>query len=313
MAPPTSASPFHSHGRATAVLKPPQLHVLTSSEWEDYELLDSGNGQKLERYGEYTLIRPEAEAIWKPNLPAEAWVQAHARFQPSSDEGGGTWEVRHPLPERWSVRYKGLRCWVQRSTSRHVGLFPEQASQWDWIQERIRSARRPVNVLNLFGYTGLATLAAAQAGAHVTHVDASRKAITWAHENQILSGLQDAPIRWIVDDALKFTQREARRGRHYDGLILDPPKFGRGPKGEVWEFYKLLPELLQACRAVLSTEPVFVTLTAYAVKASAITLYYALTETLNQWKGQVEVGEVALIETSGNRLLPTAIFARWST
>ncbi|MCX8023692.1 MAG: class I SAM-dependent methyltransferase [Thermanaerothrix sp.] len=311
MASSTSTSHPHSHHPAAMHVKPPQLQVLTSPDWEDYTLLDSGNGLKLERYGHYILIRPEAEAIWKPALPAEAWAQAHARFQPSSDEGGGTWEVRHPLPERWPVCYKGLKCWVQRSTSRHIGLFPEQASQWDWIQERIRTTGRPISVLNLFGYTGLATLAAAQAGASVTHVDASRKAITWAHENQILSGLQDASIRWIVDDALKFTQREARRGRRYDGLILDPPKFGRGPKGEVWEFYKLLPELLQACRAVLSAEPVFVILTAYAVKASAITLYYALSETMSAWKGQIEVGEVALIETSGRRLLPTAIFARW--
>ncbi len=299
--------------RPPAWANPPQLHIITSPEWEDYALLDSGQGLKLERYGDYLLVRPEAEAIWKPALPTETWARAHARFQPLSEESGGTWELSKPVPERWMVRYKNLRCWIQRSTSRHVGLFPEQASQWDWIQERIRAAGRPIHVLSLFGYTGLATLAAAQAGARVTHVDASRKAITWARENQSLSGLQEAPIRWIVDDALKFVQREARRGHRYEGLILDPPKFGRGPKGEVWEFYKLLPVLLQACREVLAPEPVFVILTAYAVKASAITLYYAISEMMSTWKGHTEAGEVALIETSAGRLLPTAIFARWST
>ncbi|WP_299024844.1 class I SAM-dependent methyltransferase [uncultured Thermanaerothrix sp.] len=302
-----------AQGHPLPQVSPPQLLVLTSPEWEDYALLDSGQGLKLERYGNYLLVRPEAEAIWKPALPAKAWAQAHARFQPLSEESGGTWELLQAIPDRWSVRYKDLHCWIQRSTSRHVGLFPEQASQWDWIRERIRAAGRPINVLNLFGYTGLATLAAAQAGAHVTHVDASRKAIAWARENQSLSGLQDAPIRWIVDDALKFVQREARRGHRYEGLILDPPKFGRGPKGEVWEFYKLLPNLLQACREVLASEPIFVILTAYAVKASAITLYYAVSEMMSTWKGRTEAGEIALIETSAGRLLPTAIFARWST
>jgi len=290
----------------------PTLTILTSPEWEDYALLDSGNGLKLERYGDYVLIRPEAEAIWKPALPSEVWQKAQARFQPTAEESGGIWERLHPLPERWVIRYKQLRCWVQLSASRHVGVFPEQAGQWDWIQEQIRIAGRPLKVLNLFGYTGLASLAAAQAGAQVTHVDASRKAITWARENQSLSGLENRPIRWIVDDALKFVQREARRGNFYDGIILDPPKFGRGPKGEVWEFYKLLPNLLDLCRRVLSQQPVFVILTAYAVKASAITLYYAMREMMEAWEGIVEVGEVALSEQSAGRLLSTAIFARWS-
>jgi len=201
---------------------------------------------------------------------------------------------------------------VQTTASRHVGVFPEQAAHWDWIRSQVTKTARPVQVLNLFGYTGLATLAAATAGAGVTHIDASRKAVTWARENQELSGLANRPIRWIVEDALKFVQRESRRGVHYEGIILDPPKFGRGPKGEVWEFYKLISELLHSCKQILSPRPLFVVITAYAVKASALTLYYALQELMSEWKGQVEAGEIALEEQSARRLLSTAIFARWS-
>ncbi len=255
---------------------------------------------------------PEAEAVWKPALSQKEWGSAQAVFQPSPEENGGHWVFRQEIEPRWKMQYKGLRFWAQTSASRHMGVFPEQASQWDWAAGQIRSSGRPVRVLNLFGYTGLATLAAAQAGARVTHVDASKKVITWARENQQLSGLEDRPIRWIVDDALKFVQREVRRGSLYEGLILDPPKFGRGPKGEVWEFYKLLPELLHSCQEALSPDPVFIILTAYAVKASALTLYYALDEITRRFGGKVEAGEVALLETSGGRVLSTAIFARWS-
>lgn len=290
----------------------PTLTLQTSPDWEDYELVDSGGGSKLERYGKYRFIRPEAEAIWKPSLDEREWNTAQAVFQPSPEENGGHWVYQREIEPRWKMQYKGLRFWVQTSASRHMGVFPEQASQWDWIAERIRSAGRPVRVLNLFGYTGLATLAAAQAGASVTHIDASKKVITWARENQELSGLADRPVRWIVDDALKFVQREARRGSLYEGIVLDPPKFGRGPKGEVWEFYKLLPELLHACRDALSPDPVFVNLTAYAVKASALTLYYALDEITRGFGGHVDAGEVALVESSAGRMLSTAIFARWS-
>ena len=210
------------------------------------------------------------------------------------------------------MEYKSLRFWAQTGGSKHLGVFPEQASQWDWIAAQVRGADRPLQVLNLFGYTGLATLAAAQAGARVTHLDASRKVVSWGRENQDLSGLTTAPVRWLIDDALKFVHREGRRETAYDGIILDPPKFGRGPKGEVWEFYKLLPDLLEACRKILSPRPVFVLLTAYAVKASAVTLYYAMNEMMRACKGVTEVGEVVLQEKSAGRLLSTAIFARWS-
>ncbi len=290
----------------------PQLLILSSPDWVDYALLDSGGGMKLERYGAYRLIRPEAEAIWQPALPEKEWKTAHAVFRPAPEENGGHWDRLRDLPERWQMEYHGLKLWAQTSASRHIGVFPEQASGWDWIMDQIAAANRPARVLNLFGYTGLASLAAAKAGAQVTHVDASPKVVAWARQNQELSGLADRPVRWIVDDALKFVEREARRQSFYDGLVLDPPKFGRGPKGEVWEFYKLIPELLNACRAVLTPHPLFILLTAYAVKASALTLLAAVTEMTASLGGQVQAGEIALNEQSAGRLLSTAIFARWS-
>jgi 23S rRNA (cytosine1962-C5)-methyltransferase len=292
---------------------PPQLLLLPSPDWKDYALLDSGGGQRLEKYGPYLLVRPEPEAIWKPALPAAQWQAAQACFIPSPEENGGHWEWLTPGPERWAMQYKDLKFWVSLGASRHTGLFPEQAVQWDWSRQQIRTAGRPLSVLNLFGYTGLASLAAAQAGARVTHLDASRKVVTWARENQSLSGLGNASIRWIIDDALKFVHREARREANYDGIILDPPKFGRGPKGEVWEFYKLLPELLEACREAFGSRPRFLLLTAYAVKASAVTLYHAVEEMMQSWKGRTEAGEVVLVDQSAGRSLSTAIFARWSS
>lgn len=290
----------------------PFLEIITSPDWQDYELLDSGNGQKLERFGGFRLIRPEAEAIWSPALSQKEWKKVDAIFHPTPEENGGHWQHLTSIPERWTLAYKNLKFYVQTTASRHVGVFPEQASQWDWIVEQVRTHKGECRILNLFGYTGLASLAAASAGAQVTHLDASRKVVSWARDNQILSKLEKCPLRWIVDDALKFVQREARRESRYDGIILDPPKFGRGPKGEVWEFYKLLPILLKACRAILSEQPAFMILTAYAVKASAVTLYNALNEIMQPLHGKLQAGEIALIETSAERLLPTAIFARWS-
>ncbi len=290
----------------------PTIQVLTSPNWKDYELLDSGGGQKLERYGAYRFIRPEPEAIWAPALPDKEWKAAGARFLPSPEENGGHWQLLAPIPERWQMQYKDLRFWASLSASRHVGLFPEQACQWDWLGEQIRPLKRPVSVLNLFGYTGLASLAAAAAGARVTHLDASRKVVSWARENQQLGKIPDTSIRWIVDDALKFVQREVRRGSTYDGIILDPPKFGRGPKGEVWEFYKLLPNLLQTCSQLLGQRPLFLLITAYAVKASSLTLHYALEEIFRSHGGTIQAGEVALQEQSAGRLVSMAIFARWS-
>ncbi|MDR3574003.1 MAG: class I SAM-dependent methyltransferase [Anaerolineaceae bacterium] len=298
--------------RQTAKTSIPEIQLLSSPEWKDYELLDSGNGLKLERFGSYRLVRPEAEAIWRPALPDEDWKSAQSVFTPSAEENGGHWSSTQAFPERWKMEYKGLKFWAQTTASRHLGVFPEQASQWDWIEKQIRAADHPMQVLNLFGYTGLASLAAARAGAKVTHLDASHKVVSWAKENQELSGLSERPIRWIVDDAVKFVQREGRRGTQYDGLILDPPKFGRGPKGEVWEFYKLMPMLLQACREILSPSPSFMALTAYAVKASALTLFYAVEEMMQGKGGSTTAGEVVLQEKSAGRLLSMAIYARWS-
>jgi 23S rRNA (cytosine1962-C5)-methyltransferase len=290
---------------------PPTINILAPSNWRDYELLDSGGGMRLERFGAYILARPEAEAVWKPSLPQTEWDKAQAEYQPAAEENGGHWNFRKKLPERWQMQYEGMRFWAQTGGSRHVGVFPEQASQWDWIKLQVKEAGWPLNVLNLFGYTGLASLAAAAAGARVTHVDASRKTLTWAKENQSLSSLDEKPIRWILDDAVKFVRRDARRGATYDGIILDPPKFGRGPKGEVWEFYKLLPSLLEDCRNVLSPKPQFLVMTAYAVKASSVTLHNAVSEMMAGFRGEVTAGEVGLKESSAGRLLSMAVYARW--
>lgn len=290
----------------------PQITILSSPDWNDYELLDSGGGQKLERYGPYRFVRPEPEAVWAPALPETAWKAADASFRPSSEEMGGHWDFKRKLKPRWGMQYKGMHFWAQTTASRHLGVFPEQASQWDWIQQQVHNAKRPPSVLNLFGYTGLASIAAAQAGARVTHVDASRKVVSWAHENLQATGLDESLVRWIVDDAVKFVKREGRRGTRYDGIILDPPKFGRGPKGEVWEFYKLLPDLLEACRQVLNQRPLFLVLTAYAVKASSITLHQAVQEMMAAYGGITSAGEVTLVEKSAGRVLSLAIYARWS-
>ncbi len=290
----------------------PNLKILAVRGWTDYELLDSGDGLKLERYGKYTFVRPDYRAVWQPALPEQTWKLAHARFHPSGAESGGEWEYSQPVEANWTLSYGGLRFQAQATKSRHMGFFPEQTLQWDWIAQQTQRAQRPLRVLNLFGYTGLASLAAAQAGAHVTHVDAAKRAITTARENQSLSGLDDRPIRWIVDDAFKFVRREVRRGARYDGLILDPPKFGRGPSGQVWEFFKSLPELLADCQKLLSDSPRFVVITAYAVQISALSVYYALETITRKLNGSLETGELALIEKSAGRLLSMALYTRWS-
>jgi len=297
----------------------PRITLLESNRWIDYELIDSGNGSKLERFGPYRFVRPEAQAIWKPAMGPTAWSDVHGVFQPTSEESGGHWNFKKQISEKWVMRYpleklgKELQFNVMATPGRHLGVFPETASHWDWMTGLITSSKRPLKVLNLFGYTGLATLAAAAAGASVTHIDASKKSVGWARENQSLSGLEDRPIRWIVDDALKFVQRENRRGVKYDGIILDPPKFGRGPKGEVWEVYKSLPELLESCRSVLSDSPLFLVLNVYAVRASAIHLSYALEEAMKGREGQLDAGELVTREKSAGRLLSHAVYARWET
>lgn len=342
----------------------PTFSLVESRSWRDYELLDTGDSCKLERFGKYVFARPEVQAMWSRSLPPKEWTAADATFEPTNEENGGHWVFKRKEPERWQMTYpliqgahssagrgtaafapassapgrererlmaplngaegkartaQSLRFWAMTTYGRHLGVFPEAAAHWDLIAELIYGAMNssggpaaePVAVLNLFGYTGLATLAAAAAGARVTHVDASRKSVNWARENQSLSGLDDRPIRWIVDDALKFVEREGRRGARYDAIILDPPKFGRGPKGEIWEAYKSLPRLIQACRGILSDRPLFVILTAYAVKTSAIHIGQALDEVVKDHGGSLQVGELVTRETSGHRLLSQAVFARW--
>jgi 23S rRNA (cytosine1962-C5)-methyltransferase len=305
------------------MLTPPTLLTLESLRWRDYALLDSGDGQKLERFGPYVTVRPEAQALWSRALPASEWESAHAVFQPTGEESGGHWDASSRLPERWELHYPlrlraggeassyDLRFTVMPTPGRHLGLFPEAAANWDFTAQLIHAQSSPVKVLNLFGYTGLASLAAAASGASVTHLDASRKAVTWARENQALSDLADKPIRWIVDDALKFAQREVRRESRYDGIILEPPKFGRGPKGEVWDIYRSLPRLMQACRDLLTSKPLFVLLTLYAVPASAIHLQQMLAELVSGRGGLIDGGELVTREQSAGRLLSHAVFARW--
>ena len=297
----------------------PEILLLHSSDWKDYELIDSGDGKKLERFGKYKFIRPEHQAMWKPVLTADQWNTADAIFKSTGGESGGNWIIQNLIPKFWTIRYKNLQFEVGVSGSRHLGMFPEQSVHWDWIAEKINqhvlssTAHKQVRVLNLFGYTGLASLAASTAGAHVTHVDASRKAINWAKKNQSLSGLDDRPIRWLLDDAIKFVQREVRRGSLYEGIILDPPKFGRGPKGQVWEVFESLPDLLAECRKLLSPKPVFILLTTYAIRSSSLSPHYTIQELTKDLGGTTTSGELVLIESSAGRLISMANFSRWVT
>jgi 23S rRNA (cytosine1962-C5)-methyltransferase len=289
----------------------PTVELLESPNWSDYELIDSGAGRKLERFGMNKLIRPEAEAVWQPQLPEREWQQAAAEFVPSAEENGGHWVARREKVNPWQIRYQQLNFQLMLSNSKQVGIFPEQACQWDWVSGLIQNAKRDFRVLNLFGYTGGISMAAAAAGAQVTHLDASKKAVQWAKENQALCQLPSTSIRWMLDDGLKFVQREARRGSRYQGIILDPPKFGRGPKGEVWEFYRDFPELIRACEKILADDAEFLLVTAYAIKASSITIGNAVRDALAGRGGNVTQGEVCLREKSGGRLLSMAIFGRW--
>ena len=286
------------------------LSLLEATNWQHYALLDSGDGQKLERFGKYIFARPESQAMWKRTLKSE-WENADAIFVPTGEESGGHWDFKKKIPQKWQMQYGDLSFWTMTTPGRHLGVFPEVAAHWDWTSNLISNANREVNVLNLFGYTGLATLAGASAGAKVTHVDASKKSVSWARENQALSRLTEKPIRWIVDDAVKYVQREVRRGVKYDGIILDPPKFGRGPKGEVWEVYKSLPNLLDLCRQCLSDNPLFVVTTVYAVRASAVHVAQATEDMMKGYGGKIDMGELVTREQSAGRLLSQAVYARW--
>jgi 23S rRNA (cytosine1962-C5)-methyltransferase len=290
-----------------------------SPDWDEYELIDTGGRRKLERFGAVTLVRPEAQADWRPALARKFWDAAQSEFVQSGRGKQGEWKFSKDRLARWKMRRGNLAFWAEPTPAGHVGVFPDQAAHWDWMSGLIEAAvaSGAPRILSLFGYTGLATLACAAAGAEVTHVDASRKAIKWARENQTLSRLEDRPIRWLVDDAPTFVAREIRRGRKYDGLILDPPRFGRGPKGELWKVEEALPELLEQCRKILSSSPLFVLLNTYTTVLTrdqtvgeAARRHSFLREMLADKPGaSITAGELVLRDRAG-REISSSVFAR---
>ena len=287
--------------------------ILETKPTADYALIDSGNGRKLERYGSYLIERPEGQAIWQPAFASSEWAKADAIFTGNTEEEGmGRWQFpKKPLAETWPLKHDGMPFLGRFTSFRHVGVFPEQAAHWAHIQDLIQTENRPVRVLNLFGYTGIATLLAARAGADVTHVDASKKAVGWARENQAMAGLADKPIRWIVEDAMKFVLREGRRGNSYDIILLDPPQFGRGPNGEVWQLFEHLPAMADACRAIVSASPIAVILTAYSIRASFFAIHELMRDTFTGLGGRIDSGELIIREKVAGRALSTSLFSRW--
>ena len=287
--------------------------ILETTASENYALIDSGNGLKLERYGNLRIIRPEGQALWQPALSEKDWQDVDAIFTGNTDEEGmGRWNFpKQPLGETWPLSWDGMSFLGRFTSFRHVGVFPEQDAHWRFMEELIKKANRPVKLLNLFGYTGLASLIAARAGAEVTHVDASKKAILWAKENQEVAQLTDRPIRWICDDAMKFVEREGRRGKHYDIILLDPPAYGRGPHGEVWQLFDHLPEMVKGCRAILSDTPIAVILTAYSIRASFFAIHELMRDEFTGLGGLIESGELILREEKAKRALSTSLFSRW--
>ncbi len=285
--------------------------------WDDYALLDSGDGRKLERYGPYTVVRPEPQCLWAPRLDAAAWEGADAIFDPSDEEDAGRWRFQGKPLEAWAMGWGQARFNARFTAFRHLAFFPEQAANWEWLEARIRNQietkAEPPRVLNLFGYTGVASLVCAGAGAAVTHVDASKKAIAMARENAELSNLADRPIRWICEDARRYVQREVRRGSRYEGIILDPPKYGRGPTGEVWRLFEDLPELSALCAELLSENASFLILNAYAARISGAALAGLLADRLADRGGTIEWGELALSEESGAREIGLSFYARWAS
>ena len=286
--------------------------AMRTTGWADYALLDSGGGRKLERYGPYTVVRPEPQAMWDPRLPQDAWDKADAVFDPSDEEDAGKWRFRGKPKESWLMAWGDVRFHARFTAFRHLAFFPEQAANWAWLDQRVRALPGQPRILNLFGYTGVASLVCAAAGAHVTHVDASKKAIAWARENAALSGLDDRPIRWICEDARRYVQREVRRGSRYDGIILDPPKYGRGPDGEVWRLFENLPELSALCAELLGENASFLLLNAYAERISGAALSSLCAAKLSGRAGAIDWGELTLVEDAGDRQIGMSFYGRWS-
>ncbi|RUS46282.1 class I SAM-dependent methyltransferase [Cohnella sp. AR92] len=284
-----------------------------ANEWKDYELLDTGNGEKLERWGDVILRRPDPQILWPLQKETAEWRKADGHYFRSSS-GGGQWQFNKKLPERWSIGYGPLKFHIKPTNFKHTGLFPEQAVNWSWMMNRIKNAGRPIRVLNLFAYTGGATVAAASAGAEVCHVDAAKGMVQWAKENAELSGLESAPIRYITDDVFKFVQREQRRGRQYEAIIMDPPSYGRGPGGEMWKLEENLYPFLESCVNILSDNPLFVLVNSYTTGFSPTVLANMLHMSIGRkFGGSIDCGEVGLPITSNGLTLPCGIYGRWES
>lgn len=281
--------------------------------WKDYEVIDTSKGEKLERWGEYRLVRPDPQVIWDTKRNEKEWRRKNGHYH-RSKKGGGEWEF-FDLPKKWKIHYRELTFWLQPFSFKHTGLFPEQAVNWDWFSSIIKKEvekGKEVKVLNLFAYTGGATLAAAAAGAKVTHVDASKGMVNWAKENAAASGLSDAPIRWLVDDCVKFVEREIRRGNHYDAIIMDPPSYGRGPKGEIWKIEESIYPFLQLCTNILEEKPLFFLVNSYTTGLQPAVLTYMMSTVLKPFGGQVMAEEIGLPVTSNGLVLPCGASGRWS-
>ena len=281
-----------------------------ANNWKEYEILDMANGEKLERWGDYTLIRPDPQIIWKEKSFPNKWNMANAIYN-RSKTGGGSWNYKSKLPEAWQIRYKNLIFNIKPMGFKHTGLFPEQAFNWNWMIDKIKEAKRPIKVLNLFAYTGGATVACLSAGASVCHVDSSKGMVAWAKENVNSSGLKDNKVRYIVDDVVKFVQREIRRGNTYDAIIMDPPSYGRGASGEVWQFENNIADLIELCTKVLSKEPLFFLINSYTTGISGEVLSNILKLNLKTYKGKITSGEIGLPMKNSNLVLPCGIYGRW--
>ena len=277
--------------------------------WKDYEVIDCSKGEKLERWGDYILVRPDPQVIWDTPRKEKGWHKMNAHYH-RSKKGGGEWEF-FDLPQQWSIHYRSLTFQLKPFSFKHTGLFPEQAANWDWFSELIKKAGRPVKVLNLFAYTGGATIAAAAAGASVTRVDASKGMVTWAKENAASSGLADAPIRWIVDDCVKFVEREIRRGNHYDAIIMDPPSYGRGPKGEIWKIEESIHPLVKLCAQLLVDRPLFFLINSYTTGLQPAVLSYLIGTELKRFPGKVTADEIGLPVSSNGLTLPCGASGRF--
>ena len=287
------------------------IYMWIAENWKDYEVLDTSCGEKLERWGDYLLVRPDPQVIWDTPKTLKGWTRMNGHYH-RSKKGGGEWEF-FDLPEQWTIRYKTLTFNLKPFSFKHTGLFPEQAANWDWFSDKIKKAHRPIKVLNLFAYTGGATLAAAAAGASVTHVDASKGMVGWAKENARSSHLENASVRWIVDDCVKFVEREIRRGNHYDASIMDPPSYGRGPKGEIWKIEESIHPFIKLCTQLLSEDPLFFLVNSYTTGLAPAVLTYMLSTELKDHPGRVDSQEVGLPVTSNGLVLPCGASGRWES